>query len=165
MTDKFDGTFALTTPGEREIVLTRLYDAPPEVVLEATTRPEHVRQWFGCDGMEMASCEIDFREGGRYRYVLRAADGTEIAFSGLYEEIDAPRRIVHRERFEPVEGAEYRVTVTFEPEAGGTRLTSTIVHDAKEKRDGHLCDGAMEEGARKTFDKLAGVVAGLRETA
>src|SRR5688500_11928262 len=84
----------LTFPSDREMVITRLFNAPRKLVFEASTKPEHVRQWWGPRGTSLAVCEIDLRPGGKWRYVIRGADGQEFAFSGVYREIVAPERMV-----------------------------------------------------------------------
>ena len=75
-------TFALTLPSDLEIQVTRLFDAPRELVFEAWTRPEHLSQWWGCDDMQMTFCEMDVRPGGAWRYVVRMPDGQEFGFHG-----------------------------------------------------------------------------------
>ena len=92
-------TFQVTTPSDREIQLTRLFNAPRELVFEAMTRPEHVMRWWGClgDGYSVPICEIDLRVGGAWRFVNRHPKG-EVAFSGEYLEIDAAEPAgVHRD--------------------------------------------------------------------
>ena len=86
-------TFKVTTPSDREIVMTRLFNAPRHLVFEAMSKPEHVRRWWGNlgDGYSVPVCEIDFRVGGKWRFVNRHPKG-EAAFYGVYREIDAPGR-------------------------------------------------------------------------
>ncbi len=120
-------SFKLSTPSDREFVIERMFDAPAALVFDAWTTPEHVKQWYGCAIMEMTGCEIDLREGGRWRYVVRAADGSEHAFSGVYREIDRPRRLVYTETYEAIPGASCLVAVMFEEQEGKTRLTSTVL--------------------------------------
>src|SRR5215218_9803269 len=93
-------TFAVTTPGDREICMTRLFDAPPHLVFEAMSKPEHIRRWWGSlgDGYSVPVCEVDLRVGGKWRFVNRHANG-EAEFYGEYREIAPPRRIVFTEIF------------------------------------------------------------------
>ena len=86
-------------PSDREIVLTRVFDAPRRLVFEAWTKPEHVRRWYGCRAFEMTACEIDLRVGGAYRYTLRAPDGVTHTVQGVYREIVPPGRLVYTEQY------------------------------------------------------------------
>ena len=82
-------TFKVTNQSDREIVLTRLFDAPRHLVFEAMTRPEHIKRWWGRlgDGYDVPVCEVDLRVGGTYCFVARMSDGTEHALSGVYRDI------------------------------------------------------------------------------
>lgn len=149
------GRFATTlaTPSDREIVITRIFNAPPRLVFEAWTRPEHVRHWYGTEDMSLVVCEIDLRPGGRYRYVLRTASGQEFGFSGVYHEVMPPTRLVYTDGFEGMPGHEALVTVTFEEHDGKTKLTSRSVYQTVEDRDAHLGSG-MEQGMKASLDRL-----------
>ena len=94
-------TFEVTTPSDNEIHMTRLFDAPRDLVFEAMSRPEHVRRWWGNigDGYSVPVCEIDLRVGGAWRFVNRHPKG-EAAFHGEYQEIVPPGRVVFTEIFE-----------------------------------------------------------------
>src|SRR6266508_1205650 len=96
------GALLVTTPTDREIMMTRFFDAPRRLVFDAFTKPDLVKQWLlGPDGWSMPVCEIDLRVGGKYRYVWRRdKDGTEMGMGGVYREIVAPERIVNTERFD-----------------------------------------------------------------
>ena len=146
------GTATVTTPSDTEILITRVFDAPRHLVFEAMTRPEHVRRWWGPRGTNLSSCEIDFRVGGSWRYVMEVG-GTELAWHGEYREIDAPERIVSTEVYEGFPDAESVNTVTLTEEDGKTTLTTTVLHTSRENRDGHLESG-MEGGMQETFDRL-----------
>src|ERR1700733_5877235 len=150
-----DPAFTLTTPSDREIVMTRIFDAPRHLVFEAWTKPEHVARWWGWRDSTLPVCEIDLRPGGAWRFVLRKSDGEEYPFKGVYREIAAPERLVYTECFdEPSAGSpEWLSTVTFEEQDGRTKLTCTSLHKLKEARDGHLKAG-MEAGAAQTLDRL-----------
>jgi uncharacterized protein YndB with AHSA1/START domain len=150
----------LTMPSDREIVITRAFDAPRRLVFEALTRPEHVKRWYGPRRLTLVLCEIDLRVGSRWRYVLRDADGSEYGFSGEYREIVPPERLVTTEGFEAMPGHEYVVTLTLDEQDGKTMLRSHLVYQNAADRDGHVQSG-MEPGMRETFDRLAELLATL----
>ena len=149
-----------TLPSDREILLTRVFDAPRELVFEAMARPEHVARWWGPRGSVFTVCEIDFRPGGTWRYGLRVCNGREVKFKGVFHEIVPPEKLVCTECFdEPSLGSpQWQTTLTLEEFDGKTKLTSRVVHPSKESRDGHLNSG-MERGAGETFDRLAELLA------
>ena len=90
------------TPSDREVVVTRAFDAPRQLVWDAHTRPELVRGWQGYDGWDMPVCEMDVRVGGKYRWQwLNTADGTGFGFFGTFTEVEAPSKIVHDQYFVP----------------------------------------------------------------
>ncbi|MET8503458.1 SRPBCC family protein [Streptomyces sp. NPDC004787] len=146
----------LTTPADRELVITRTFDAPVTRVWEAWTRPEHVRQWYAADALTMSVCEIELRPGGTWRWGQRGPDGQEIVFSGTYEEIVPAERLVYTELFEQMPGADpVRVTLSFDATPdGGTALTSTSFWPTTDIRDQALAAG-MEAGVRAQYDRLA----------
>ncbi|MCX2184210.1 SRPBCC family protein [Streptomyces sp. SKN60] len=147
----------LTTPADRELVITRTFDAPVTRVWEAWTRPEHVRQWYGAAALTMSVCDIDLRPGGAWRWGQRGPDGQEIVFSGTYEEIVPSERLVYTELFEQMPDADpVRVILSFDATPdGGTALTSTSFWPTTEIRDQALAAG-MESGVREQYDRLAG---------
>ena len=100
------GGATVTTPSDREILITRTFDAPAARVFDAWTTPEHVRQWWGSDDAPMVECDIDLRVGGAWRYVTRGTDGTEFAWHGTYREVERPGRLVSTEVFEGFPDAE-----------------------------------------------------------
>lgn len=153
MTDPDLHTTTLTTPTDREIVITRSFNAPRPLVFKAWTRPEHVRHWYGPAGTTLAVCEIDLRPGGRYRFVVRAPDGQEYGFTGVYREVVPPERLVYTDSFEGAPGHEALVTALFEEMDGKTRLTSTSLYASLEERDAHIRSG-MEGGMKQTLDRL-----------
>jgi uncharacterized protein YndB with AHSA1/START domain len=150
------GAMTLTLPSDREIVLTRVFNAPRHLVFEAWTNPEHVKQWYGCSIMTLPICEIDLRVGGAYRYVMRAPDGADHTMRGVYREILPPDRLVYTEQYVApgFTSNEALVTVIFAEHDGMTTLTSTVLHQSREDRDGHLKSG-METGAAAVYDRLA----------
>ncbi|HEX4448038.1 MAG TPA: SRPBCC family protein [Polyangiaceae bacterium] len=143
---------------DTEILISRAFDAPRDLVFEAMTRPEHVRHWYGCSAMTMTACEIDLRVGGKWRYVLRMPDGSEHGFHGEYREIVAPARIVSTENYEPIgPGHEMVATVTLEDKGGRTLFKNLVAYRSKQDRDGHLQSG-METGMQESFDRLEAIV-------
>jgi uncharacterized protein YndB with AHSA1/START domain len=106
----------------REVALTRVFDAPRPAVFEAWSRKRHLKAWWGPDGFTLPGCDIDFRVGGAYRFVMRGPDGEDYPFHGRYLEIVAPERIVFTAVLEDLPGEELLAAVTFEEERGRTRL-------------------------------------------
>jgi uncharacterized protein YndB with AHSA1/START domain len=155
-------TFTVTTPSEREICLTRLFDAPRDLVFEAMSKPEHIRRWWGRlgDGYSVPVCEVDLRPGGKWRFVNRHPTG-EAAFSGVYREINAPERVVFTEVFEPFFDGESVVTALLTEERGKTRLTVSCVYPSTEVRDLVLNSG-MATGAATSYDRLEEVASELQ---
>jgi uncharacterized protein YndB with AHSA1/START domain len=150
-------TLQVTTPSDKEVVFTRAFDAPRELVFEAWTNPEHVRHWWGLRESTMLLCEAEVRPGGSWRYVTTAEDGAEVPFTGVYQEVAPPERLVYTEMYdvEPFNSGDPAVnTVTFTPEEGGTLVTVTTVYPSKEVRDFALSSG-MEAGAAESYDRLA----------
>ena len=145
----------LALPSDREIVITREFNAPRRRVFEAWTNPRHVKQWYGCGEMKLVACEIDLRVGGEYRYALLGLDGSEHVMTGQYLEIVAPDRLVYTERYvsQQFESKEAFVTITFTERDGRTRLTSTVLHKSAANRDMHLNSG-VEKGAGLMLDRL-----------
>ena len=144
----------ITTPSDREIVMTREFDAPRDLVYLAHTSCEHMSRWWGPRKYEIASCEIDFRPGGKWRIVHRGPDGEEHAFRGEYREIVAPERIVWTFEYEAFPGHISVETLRLEEHDGKTTLSATSVFDTVEARDGMLESG-MEGGATETMERLA----------
>jgi uncharacterized protein YndB with AHSA1/START domain len=144
----------LTLPSDREIVMTRVFDAPRELVWKAYTDPEAIPQWWGPRRHATTVDKMDVRPGGAWRYVSRDADGNEYAFRGEYREVVPPERLVATFEFEPLPGHVSVETLTLVEHDGKTTLTNTSVFDSVEDRDGMLQSG-MEEGVRETYDRLA----------
>ena len=154
------GETTYATPSDREIVITRVVDAPRRLVFEAWTNPEHVPQWLlGPEGWTMPVCEIDLRVGGTWHYVWRKDDGAEMAMTGTYREIVRPERIVSTERWGP-EWPETVNTVQLVETAGRTTITITVLYPSKEARDMALQTG-MKEGMNQGFTRLDELLAQL----
>jgi uncharacterized protein YndB with AHSA1/START domain len=156
-------TFKVSTPSDREIHMTRLFDAPRQLVFDAMTKPEHVRRWWGCisDKHSVTACEIDLRVGGKWRFVHAGPEGDYPAFYGVYKEIDAPGRLVYTEIFEPYPDGYSLVTQILTEENGKTRLELTAAYESLEVRDMVLKTG-MEKGAAISYDRLEDLVIELQ---
>ncbi len=147
------GETTFTLPSEREVVITRVFDAPRELLFDALTNPEHVPRWFGLRDWTLPVCEIDLRVGGKWRYVMRGPDGQEMGMSGVYKEIKRPERLAYTESFDDYPGETLNTGVLTE-EDGRTTFTATILYESKEHRDAVLESG-MQHGAAETYDRLA----------
>jgi uncharacterized protein YndB with AHSA1/START domain/effector-binding domain-containing protein len=150
----------LTTPGEREIAMTRVFAAPRRLVFEAFTRPELLQRWLlGPPGWSMPVCEIDLRVGGSYRYLWRGADGTEMGVRGVYREIAPPERIVATEVFDQAwYPGEAQTTFELVERQGETTLTLTVLYASREARDVALRSD-MEKGVAASYDRLEELLA------
>ena len=150
----------VATPTDLTIVLTRDFDAPRGLLFAVHTEPHHLRQWMvGPEGWTMSACEIDLRPGGPWRVLWRGGDGTEMAITGVYLEVDPPSRVVHTERWGP-DWPETTTTLEFLEVDGRTTLTSTMLFPSRETRDAALGSGATD-GADPGFDNLDKYLAGL----
>jgi uncharacterized protein YndB with AHSA1/START domain len=150
---KNTGALKVTTPGDREIVLTRVFDAPRRMVFDAFSKPELLRRWFGPRGWSLEVCEVDLRVGGGFRFILLGPDGQKMGMRGVYHEVQPPERSVHLESFDDFPG-ESRVTTVLTEHEGKTTLTATILYPSQEVRDEVIRSG-MEHGAAESYDKLA----------
>jgi uncharacterized protein YndB with AHSA1/START domain len=153
----------ITTPSDREIAMTRVFDAPRRLVFDAFTKPALVKQWLlGPPGWTMPVCEIDLRVGGQYRYVWRLeSNGKEMGMGGVYREIVPQERLVCTELFDEAWYAgESLITTTLVEQGGRTTMTSTMLYVSQEVRDGVLKSG-MESGVAASYDRLAELLAPL----
>lgn len=151
----------VTANGEREIVMTRVFDAPRRLVFEAFTRPELVKRWLlGPPGWSMPVCEIDLRVGGRYRYVWKHdADGSEMGIGGVYREVVPLERIVATEKFDQAwYPGEAVVTLSLVEHHGKTTITQTLFYDSRQTRDAVL-KSPMESGVAASYERLEKLVA------
>jgi len=154
------GTLKVTTPSDREIVMTRIFDAPRGLVFDAWTNPEHLPRWMlGPEGWTMPVCEIDLRPGGAWHFVWRRADGTEMEMRGVYQEITPPERLVSTESWGG-DWPETLITLTLSEDHGKTTLTQSILYPSQEARDAALKTG-MADGVSMSFDRLAGYLASI----
>lgn len=155
-------TFQVSTPSDQEVRMTRLFNAPIQLVFEAMSKPEHIRRWWGIldEHHSVIVCEVDFRPGGAWRFVGKGPHG-QYAFYGVYLEISVPDRVVFTEIFEPFPQAESLVTSLLTEENGKTRLTVTARYPSLEVRDTVIGTG-MAEGAAISYDRLEEVATGLQ---
>jgi uncharacterized protein YndB with AHSA1/START domain len=148
------GATTFTTPSDREIAMTRVFDAPRRLVWDAWTKPEHVPNWMlGPEGWTMPGCEIDLRPGGAWRFVWRHADGSEMEMHGEYREVAPPERLVSTESW----GGDWPETINtlVLTESGGmTTMAQTVLYPSKEARDAAVRTG-MKKGVAVSFDRLA----------
>ena len=161
------GTANLTLPTDEQILITRDFDAPKDLVYKAWTTPELVKRWWHAKRGEATIAEIDLRVGGKWRYVMITDDGTEVGFHGEYREIVPNERIVSTEVYEGLpegvpeeEGATVN-TVTFTEENGRTRLTILVQAANKVSRDA-IIDSGMEAGLQDALDLLEEIAVSLR---
>lgn len=147
------GVTTYATPTDREVLITRIFDAPRRIVFDAYTNPDHLQQWLlGPEGWTMPICEMDARPGGSWRYVWRKDDGTEMAMAGTIREYVPPERLVTTESWGP-EWPETVNTTTFAETGERTAVTLTILYPSKEARDAALETG-MKEGMNQSFIRL-----------
>jgi len=156
------GNFKVTTPTDREIAMTRVFNAPRHLVFGALSKPELVKQWLlGPPGWTMPVCEIDLRVGGAYRFQWRGPDGTEMGSRGVFREIASPERFVATERFDdPWYPGESLITYVLVERSGKTTLTLTVLYESREARDGVLKSG-MEKGVAMSYDRLEQLLASV----
>jgi uncharacterized protein YndB with AHSA1/START domain len=147
------GVTTFTTPSDREIVATRVVDAPRKLVWEAWTNPEHVPHWMlGPEGWTMPVCEIDLRPGGEWDFVWRQPDGTEMEMRGAYREIVPPERLVQTESWGG-DWPETLNTLVLTEKGGKTTMRCTVLYPSKEARERALGTG-MTEGWSASYDRL-----------
>lgn len=157
------GKMEVTTPSERELLVTRALNAPRDLVFDCLTKPALVQKWLlGPPGWSMPVCEIDLRVGGRFRYVWKKEDGPEMGLGGTFHEIDRPERIVHAEKFdEDWTGGETLVTTLLHEANGKTTMQMTVRYASKEARDGALFSG-MTEGMEHGYGLLDALLETMR---
>jgi uncharacterized protein YndB with AHSA1/START domain len=158
------GTAKVTLPAETQILITREFDAPRHLVYRAFTTPELVRRWWHSNRGEMTVCDIDLREGGKWRYVMVTPDGFEVGFHGEYREIVPNERVVSTEAYEGIPDADEHAavnTLTLTEVDGRTTMTILVDHPTREGRDAHIGSG-MEDGLQDALDLLEQVAVSLR---
>lgn len=153
----------ITALTDREILMTRLFDAPRDLVFDAFTKSHLIRRWLtGPTGWSLPVCEVDLKAGGSLRYVWRHTNGTDMGMSGVFREIRRPERIVHSELFdEDWTGGETPVTTVFTEKDGQTTMRQTILYVSREARDAVL-RSPMEGGVVQSYNSLDKVLASLQ---
>lgn len=154
------GTAVVSLPEDTQILITREFDAPKHLVYRAWTTPELVKRWWAGQRGEVTLAEVDLRVGGRWRYVMIANGGFEVAFHGDYTEIVTNERLVATDVFEAMPEAEALDTLTLAEQDGRTTLTLLVQHKTRENRDAHINSG-MESGMQESLDKLEQVAKSL----
>ncbi len=155
------GLLEVTTPSDREIAMTRLFNAPARLVFDAWTKPELIKRWLGVRaGWTMAVCEVDLKVGGAYRFVWRGPDMT-MGMRGLYREVVRPERLVSTEVFDdPWYEGEAVDTMVLVERDGKTTVTTTVRYASREVRDAVIKSG-MATGVAEGYDKLAELLASI----
>lgn len=154
------GALKVTTPSDREIAMTRAFDAPRKLVFDAWTKPELIKRWLGVfGGWSMDVCEVNLKVGGSYRFVWRGPDGTKMGMGGVYREVVPGERLVASEKFDdPWYEGEAVGTTVFVEQGGKTTVTTTVRYASREVRDAVL-KSPMESGVAKSYDTLADLLA------
>lgn len=147
----------LTIVSDLEVSMSRVFDAPRELVFKAYTDPQSIPHWWGPRYLTTVVDKMDVRPGGTWRFVQRDAQGNEYAFRGEYREVVPPKRLVNTFEFEPMAGHIVLETVVFEEVNGKTKVTATSRFQSIEDRDGMLQHG-MEEGAVESWERLAEIL-------
>jgi uncharacterized protein YndB with AHSA1/START domain len=164
VTDDHGREMSFRMLSDREYEMTRVFDAPRELVFAAYTDPTQIPRWWGPRGVTTIVDTMDVRPGGTWRFIQRGADGAEYAFGGVYREVVPPQRLVYTLVFEfTFPGRpEHDVleTLTFEEESGKTLLRARWLFQSPQDRDGLLASGA-EGGMAETWDRLAELLASL----
>jgi uncharacterized protein YndB with AHSA1/START domain len=150
------GSAVITMPSDTEILITRVFDAPAELIFRAWTTPELVQRWWGFETSEWQVCEIDLRVGGQWRYVIRERD-MEVGFHGEYREIERPHRLVSTEVYEGFPEGQSVNVMTLDEVDGVTTMSTLVQHECQEHRDAQLASG-MESGMQVSYDRLEDVV-------
>lgn len=154
------GTAVVTLPTDTQILITREFEAPRHLVYRAWTTPELIKRWWSGERGEVTSAEVDLRVGGKWRYVMVAHGGFEVAFHGEYIEIVPNERIVSTEIYEGAPDSPAVNTFTLTEEAGRTTMTLLVQHENQADRDMHINSG-MEAGMQESMDKLERVARSL----
>lgn len=158
-------TLKITTPSDREIVISRTFDAPRRLVWQAMSKPEFLKRWlFGPPGWSMTVCDEDQKVGGKFRYAWSNVDGREMDMSGIYREVVAPERVVRTESFEfgcEAQAGEQVGTMVLTEQGGKTMMTVTVLYPSKEARDGALASG-MDQGLDAGYTRLDEILESLK---
>jgi uncharacterized protein YndB with AHSA1/START domain len=145
---------------DREIAVTRVFDAPRALVFKAWTDPEHLAHWWGPNGFSITTYEMEFKPGGTWRFVMHGPDGRDYRNENVYVEIAEPERLVYRHVSDP----KHETTVTFADEGGKTRLTARMVFESAALRDQTVKAFGAVEGLKQTLGRLGEYVAQMKES-
>jgi uncharacterized protein YndB with AHSA1/START domain len=156
------GSLEITTPSDREVRMTRFFDAPRALVFQALTRPDLLKKWFlGPPGWTLEVCEMDLKVGGAYRFVWRGPDGAPMGMGGVYKEIVLNERLVASEKFDQAWYPGEAQTTNLLVETGGkTKLTLTILYESRAGRD-MVLKSPMEKGVAAGYDRLEEFLSGV----
>ncbi|MEU7902732.1 SRPBCC family protein [Actinoplanes sp. NPDC049118] len=157
------GTAKVTLPADNQILITREFNAPARLVWKAYTTPELIKRWWSGDHGTVTIAEVDLRVGGGWRYVMEAEGGFEVAFHGVYHEIQEPERLVNTEAYEGIPDPDEHaalVTTTLTEKDGRTFMEMLVEHRDQADRDAHVNSG-MEAGMQVSMDHLELVAAAL----
>jgi uncharacterized protein YndB with AHSA1/START domain len=156
---KNSDTLKIIPHGEKELIISRLFNAPHELVFDAFTKPMLLKRWLlGPPGWTMPTCSVDLKVGGLYRYVWRSEEGEELGVSGTFREIVESTKLVHTERFDEAwYPGESVITTILKDQSGKTQLTGTIHYKTKDARD-LVLKSNMEEGVGSSYDSLEDIL-------
>ena len=149
----------VTLPSDQEILITRTFDAPRELVWQMWTKAEHLQHWWGPEGWTLPVCEVDFRPGGTWLYCMQGPDGMQSCGKATYLEIEAPERIVYEDAFVDADGNVFEEMpvghslLKFVEEGGKTTVMNTVRYPTKTDRD-KVIEMGMEAGIDQTFNRL-----------
>lgn len=144
----------VSTRNDRDIVLSREFNAPRTLVFDAWTKPKLLMRWYGARGWNLTGCYVDLRVGGRYRFVSKGPDGSVMAQSGVYQAIQVPDRLVHTEMFDDQSyPGETLIAHVFVERIGRTTVTSTLRYSSPQARD-RVLRYPMARGVNESFDRL-----------
>jgi uncharacterized protein YndB with AHSA1/START domain len=149
------GKLQITTPNDLEVTMTRVFDAPRQMVFDAFTKPQIVKRWmYGFEDWRLDVCEFDLRPGGKLRYEWKHVDGNVMGLGGVFREVMPPEKLVHTELFdEDWTGGETLVTTTFIEQAGKTTVSMTVRYASQEARDAAVKTG-MAQGMEVGYERL-----------
>ena len=159
MTPDRHGSAVIELPNDLDVVITRDFDAPIELVFDVLTKPEHVSKWFAPRGCEMKECSIDLRVGGNYRQVFVTDGGTECSFRGTYLEVEPPTRTVETWVFGGRPHLDAVETVELHEAHGVTTMTTTLTFRDKASRDEDIQGGF--DGVQTSFDQVEDLLSSL----
>jgi uncharacterized protein YndB with AHSA1/START domain len=159
MTEAISGETIFSVPADRqEVSMSRVFEAPRDLVYRVSTDPDHIPEWWGPSQYSTTIDKADVRPGGQWRYVQSDEQGNQFAFHGVYHDVVPNERVVQTFEFEGVPGHVLLETAVYEDVPGGTRLTTTSVYQSMADRDGMVASG-MESGAREGWERLAALIA------